>query len=101
MRQITRFLGCFLFTAILLIKVSALHAYSHNDSDDIKDCTTCTLSLENQQDDLIDFNVASEIYLNSFSEFDKDMDEYESIYSDTFIPYFLFGRPPPSSPFFV
>jgi hypothetical protein len=96
MGQAKRLIGLFLFTALLLIKVSAFHTYTHNDSDDIQDCETCILTLENQQE-VLDLNISCEVSLDTLNKFDKYVNKYESIIPEKDFSGFLFGRPPPTS----
>jgi archaellum component FlaF (FlaF/FlaG flagellin family) len=96
MGQLKRFFGLFLFTALLFIKVSALHSYSHNDVDDIQDCETCVLALENQQENF-HLNISNEFPTSSQQEFDTYVNTYNSVALETITSGFLFGRPPPTA----
>ena len=85
---------------LLLLKVSALHTYSHNDADDIQDCTTCVLSLDNQQDTL-SVNSTTNFSFTVFQVFDEYNNAYVSTLQKNTPFYFLFSRPPPTAAFCV
>ncbi|NAY91042.1 hypothetical protein GTQ34_03840 [Muricauda sp. JGD-17] len=50
MKQVTRVFGVLLFVSLMLLKVSALHVYSHQDDkgDTIENCQICNILAENQ-----------------------------------------------------
>lgn len=96
MKAVIQTFGVFLFTALLFIKVSALHSYSHHDSDETQDCTVCVISLENQQENFnytysVEFT-PEHIYSNS-----EQSVAYKSITLTTEFKFYLFGRPPPTA----
>jgi len=88
--------GVFLFIALLFVKVSALHTYSHNDNEDIQDCTTCVLSLENQQD-LFNGSSTTDFSFVVFNVFREYNNTYVSISEKNIFSHFQFGRPPPNA----
>ncbi len=96
MKYITQIFGIFLFTVLLFIKVSALHTYSHNDTDDIEDCTTCVLSLDNQQDTL-SINSTANFSFTVYQVFDEYNNMYVSTLQKNTLSYSLFSRPPPTT----
>ena len=55
MKDVLKYLGSFLFVAILLAKVSAFHIYEHqDDSKGHQDqCEYCLLVIESQQTDIV------------------------------------------------
>ncbi len=55
MKQRTQIFGLLLLTALMLVKVSAFHIYSHQDfdTDAIEDCSYCDLAIENQNAELL------------------------------------------------
>ncbi len=91
-----------LFTALLctlmLVKVSALHAYFHTDNcdDSIENCAACDLAIESQQAQFIDIDVISEAVIRNF---DLPISEDHFIAIDVIAEdepsYYYQNRPPP------
>ena len=88
----------FLLFALLLVKVSAFHVYTHHDSptDELDNCKICHLVVETQ---------SSEQHVEPAFSFDIPRLEivgHDSITQNTTVltsflsHYRLFGRPPPS-----
>lgn len=100
MKSVIQVFGVFLFTALLFVKVSAIHTYCHNDTDDIQDCTTCVLSLENQEDTLSS-NSTTNFSFTVFQVFDEYNNTYVSTPQKNTSSYLFFGRPPPTAAFCV
>ena|GEM_PF-1635557 len=96
MKSTAQAFGVFLFIALLFVKVSALHTYSHNDTDHIQDCTTCVLSLDNQQETL-SVNSTIDFSFTIIQVFDEYNNTYVSTLQKNTLSYFLFGRPPPTA----
>lgn len=98
MKEFRKLFGLFLFISLMLVKVSALHVYTHNecDSEQIEECEICDVVFENQNnehnfDNGFDLEVTENLFL---------VQESISINPHTFISspieFRFFGRPPPS-----
>ncbi|TMU56360.1 hypothetical protein [Flagellimonas algicola] len=87
-----------LFGALMLIKVSALHVYTHqgSDADGMDHCYLCEMAIEAQQADL-------DFAQNDFAPMllDEPTRVVTTTYSQpttvTTVPNSLFSRPPPRS----
>lgn len=93
-----RNMGLFIFfTTLLLIKVSAFHAYYHTDDDcnHIENCKYCELATENQDTEhVIPLPYVLEISNLVFLRLELNYDLYFSIFSDSVITQ-NHCRPPP------
>ncbi|WP_350288637.1 hypothetical protein [uncultured Croceitalea sp.] len=98
MRSISQSFGIFLFIALLFIKVSAVHSYCHDDSNETQDCAVCAISLENQQEGF-DFAYAFEFVPESTISIQEQPTIYKGISITTEFKFYLFGRPPPAPSF--
>lgn len=94
MKSIIQTFGVFLFTALLFIKVSALHSYSHHDADEPQDCTVCVISLENQQEDF-DFVYSFKFIPEFIPSTPEQPTTYKNSTLTTEFKFCLFSRPPP------
>ncbi|MFP2997812.1 hypothetical protein ABN763_18005 [Spongiivirga sp. MCCC 1A20706] len=58
-----------LLCALMLVKVSALHAYFHADNcdDSIENCIACDLAIESQQAQFIDIDVINDDVVPKFN----------------------------------
>ncbi|WP_420601312.1 hypothetical protein [Flagellimonas sp.] len=93
-----KFFGFFLFAALMLIKVSALHVYTHDDTDvdSIENCTTCDIALENQSSDVqLQANIV-EVPVQEIAKGTLTIGTEQQLKPMRF-NFFLFSRPPPSS----
>jgi len=95
-KRLIQLFGVFLFLALLFIKVSALHTYSHNDTDHIQDCTTCVLAIDNQQETL-SINATTSFSFTVFQVFNEYNNTYVGTLQKNTLSYFLFSRPPPTA----
>lgn len=92
------YLSIFFFAALMLVKVSTLHIYTHQDSDEdtIENCLLCDFALENQQTDF--FFGSETVLVHTFVDIpDVVESDFINLFLDTSLSdYTLFSRPPPS-----
>ncbi len=88
-----------LLFALMLFKVSAFHAYTHQDtttSDDIENCAICELGIENQNSELI----LAPSHTNTVALLKFETKEqvllYPIVLASSYLRFSFFGRPPPS-----
>lgn len=97
MVQLKKVIPLFLFTLLMLIKVSAFHIYSHqnDEANSVDNCEICDIAIESQSSDLdipLQFtaiNANNFVLVNCFAE-----KPTVCITGSNF--YQLFSRPPPS-----
>lgn len=91
-------LGLFAFMALMFLKVSALHVYTHHEFEghEIADCTSCELALENQTAEVFT-GFFDEIALQQHFFFAEPLQAKElGDFSNSAKNLHLFLRPPPS-----
>lgn len=88
----------FLLFTLLLVKVSALHVYSHQDSptDAVEDCTLCEVLMTNQQVELIASDSYTEASPNRFFFNFRETSRYVAAHTSFTLRSQFFGRPPPA-----
>lgn len=99
MKDIFKIVSLFSFVALMFIKVSGFHVYSHSDSDSdsaIENCISCELAIEQQQNAfttpvLIDFQEVIIIEAITSVTFKEQSIVLKDIPSD------FFSRPPPTT----
>ena len=98
MVKVRNIIAFILFGALMLIKVSALHIYTHqgSETDSMDHCHLCEMAIEAQQADL-DFaqNYMAPVLLAPLVQMVKT--SYSQATSFTTVPNSLFSRPPPST----
>lgn len=98
MRESFKIVMLLSFVALILIKVSGFHAYSHlhEDSDiAIENCSSCELAVEQQQDDFIAPEILELDVVNTSYSLKVANVGYVS-FTLTSEPSYFFSRPPPS-----
>nr|WP_298789509.1 hypothetical protein [uncultured Allomuricauda sp.] len=97
MPRCKRFLGFLLFAALMLVKVSALHVYTHNDTegDSIENCATCEVALENQNSDILFTDGIIEVAIQDIVTDSLVLFENQAFVATKF-NFLLFSRPPPA-----
>nr|WP_299485183.1 hypothetical protein [uncultured Allomuricauda sp.] len=97
MPRCKRFLGFLLFAVLMLVKVSALHVYTHNDTegDTIENCTTCEVALENQNSDILFTSGVIEVTTPDITTNSLVLFEDQQFVA-TKLNSLLFSRPPPA-----
>lgn len=84
---------------LMLVKVSALHVFAHQSSDEntIENCSFCELAIENQKNELVN---PSEIEFTSdetiFVIIESEV-KYQNSFVESFSAFHLFSRPPPKA----
>lgn len=93
-----KFFGFLLFVSLMLVKVSALHVYTHDDTDvdSIENCTTCDIALENQNSELQLATGIVEVSIQEIIPKAFKINADQQLKSIRFYSLF-FSRPPPSS----
>ncbi|WP_273566692.1 hypothetical protein [Maribacter halichondriae] len=88
----------FLLFALLLVKVSAFHVYTHHDSptDELDNCKICHLVLETQSSEqqvepVLSFDIAKIAVIG-----ENPIIRENTVFTSFLLHYRLFGRPPPS-----
>ena len=97
MNHTSRNLSIFIFIIVFALKFSAIHTHTHCDDDnneDKKECSTCILVLENQQEEftLTDFNLELTPLFTSIS---SDYFEVNTVIYPKTLGDFHCSRPPP------
>ncbi|MEM7485132.1 MAG: hypothetical protein AAF348_07975 [Bacteroidota bacterium] len=91
-----RIVGLLIFTFLMLIKVSALHVYTHHDDDcdAIENCEICDIALQSQSSNL---EIPSQFISSNHSIFLKveRFTENPQVSSRASNAFQLFSRPPP------
>ncbi len=87
------------FLALMLVKVSALHIYSHEDfeEDTVEKCAFCDLAIENQNAEMLFDNATEVAFQQLFSFEDSPLPLKQDIFSTTEENLYLFLRPPPTA----
>ncbi|MBS9463631.1 hypothetical protein KIM67_14525 [Flagellimonas sp. 389] len=97
MLQTKRIAGLLVFTFLMLIKVSALHVYTHQNDDcnAIENCEICDIALESQTSDL---EIPSQFISSNYHTIleVKRFTETPQVFSKASNAFQLFSRPPPS-----
>jgi len=90
-------LSFFLF-ATLLLKVSAIHVYSHEDSqtDTIENCTFCKAVVENQQSEHVVPDSDPLTLPTQFFFKPENTSRYATAHTSFTLRSQYFGRPPPA-----
>ena len=99
MKDVFKIVSLLSFVALMFIKVSGFHVYSHSDSDSdsaIENCVSCELAIEQQQNAfttpvLIDFQEV--IIIEAITS----VTSKEQSFILRKIPSDFFSRPPPST----
>ncbi|MEX0312761.1 MAG: hypothetical protein AB3N18_01185 [Allomuricauda sp.] len=97
MPELKKVIGFVLFASLMLVKVSALHVYTHQDSekDSVEHCDICDIAIENQTSDvqinpIITIEHSPEIVETTWEpHFDQQLTTIRFNFS-------LFSRPPPT-----
>lgn len=94
--KVFTYLSIFMLFTLMLLKVTSLHIYTHNDSTDkIENCETCYFSFQNQK---IDFSVTTFIVLTTLTlvlHKKKHIRRTTIDFSSLNLISTRFGRPPP------
>ena len=96
MAKARKIIAFILFGTLMLVKVSALHVYTHqgSESDSMDHCHLCEMAIEAQQADF-DFKEAD----IAPAILDEPVREVQTMYPQiatvTTVPNSLFSRPPP------
>ncbi|WP_422351401.1 hypothetical protein [Flagellimonas sp.] len=98
MQDLKKIFVFLLFATLMLVKVSALHVYSHQDGEthEIENCAICEIALESQQSN---FEITGKVMIPEVNTF-FITEEVEFQYQiNVPIPssHFFFSRPPPSA----
>ncbi|SNY99819.1 hypothetical protein [Flagellimonas pacifica] len=98
MPEFKKFFGFFLFAALMLVKISALHVYTHDDTDvdAVENCTICDIALENQNSDFQLDNDTLKISAQEISQEAIGISADQQLKPIRF-NFLLFSRPPPFS----
>ncbi|SHG33288.1 hypothetical protein SAMN04488116_1002 [Flagellimonas flava] len=92
-----KILGFVLLTSLMLVKVSALHVYSHqeDDSDTAENCHLCDIAMDNQSMDMLANNdTLPQQNVTPIIE-EEPLTVLPYVITD-FSTSLLFSRPPPS-----
>ena len=96
MSQMKRIVGLLLFTSLMLLKVSALHVYTHHDDDcnGIEKCEICDIVFESQSADL-EISSSFILHISQGVIPNSSFTEKAQIFSGELKVHQLFSRPPP------
>lgn len=97
MKEFIKILSLILFTALMLIKVSSLHVYTHVDDESelIENCDACELAIESQQTFHLEtptFSFSNRL-LPVLKQVRNYKPEKETLQT---VRLYFFSRPPPS-----
>lgn len=97
MRAYTKITALVIFVALMFIKVSSFHVYSHLDeeTDLIENCSSCELAIENQQSPQLDTADCSYTITIGQIAVELVVLQPETIISQS-QSRLLFSRPPPT-----
>ncbi len=98
MREFTKIAASFIFIALMAFKVSAVHIYSHHDTDadEIENCTSCELAVQQQ---LTSFTHTVTISLPTavLEAIETTVNTSTVVVVQEYAGYGFFSRPPPTS----
>ncbi len=96
MREFSKIAMSFIFIALMAFKVSAVHIYSHHDTegDEIENCTSCELAIQQQ---LTSFTPTLTVTLPTaiLETFDTTINTSTTDVIQEYLGYGFFSRPPP------
>lgn len=98
MRELRKYLSLFLFTTLMLVKVSAFHVYTHDhgEEDHVEDCPICDVLFE-ALSSAHDFELGFDFELpqDTLVAYHANT-TYSYAYFTSEISFHFFGRPPPN-----